>query len=364
MRSEDGTRFTINPQLKACFMQKKKLSVIVPFFNAEKTLTLCLNAVCRQVAAPDEIILVDNNSSDGSKKIVNSFIKAFTHLRISYVLEKTPGPSAARNAGANIATGEWLLFTDADCIPSRTWISDYLIHLSHDSLGAVAGCIRPYPPTNLIQKAISLFTLPPITKESIHSASNLREGFYPTANLAVRKKTFNSVGGFNESLRYGEDHELCHKIYNAGYSIKAIDTAVVEHIHRRTLKGLFMQAFGFGSSHPFELRYFTSGRTILASPFLDVNKSTPGKWIWLDLNQADKKIFFSLIPGLFWSPLYSLSIIYFLYLCFFIHKVAAQRNVFTKTGELPTLSLLLLLKSFALSAGRVAYSFKHKVLCI
>jgi GT2 family glycosyltransferase len=345
-------------------MEKPWISVIVPFNNANKTLKLCLNAICEQAAVPDEVILVDNNSSDGSRKIVDSFIESFKDLRVSCVSEKIPGPSAARNSGANIARGEWLIFTDADCIPSQTWISDYLLHFSDAGLGAVAGCIHPYPSTGLIQKSMSLFTLPSITKETVHTASNLRGGFFPTANLAVRREVFDLVGGFNNSLRYGEDHELCHKIYRAGYGIKAIKSAVVEHIHRSTLRGLLKQAFGFGSAHPFELRHFTPGRTILVFPFLEINKSTPGKWIWIDLNQADKKLLLSLIPGLFWSPLCSVAIIYFLYLCLFVHKIGKQRNVITTAKELPALSLFLLVKSFALGAGRLVHCIKHKVMCI
>ena len=307
---------------------------------------------------------MDNGSSDHSFEICKDFRGSHQNLRIVLREEIRQGPSAARNAGANYATGEWLLFTDADCVPSRTWISDYHVHFSEPGLGALAGCIQPYPPSNAIQKAIALFTLPPITKGILHSGSNLREGFYPTANLAVKKEVFDLVGGFNENLRYGEDHELCHKIYQAGYRIKAITEASVEHIHRSTLKGLWKQAFGFGSSHPFELKYFTSGRTIVAAPFLAVNRSTPGKWIWIDLNQADKKLILSLIPGFFWLPLCFLPIFYFFYLCFFIHKIATQRNVITKMRELPILSILLLLKSFALGAGRFLRSFEHKVLCI
>ena len=339
-------------------------SVIVPIFNAQETLQRCLSALAQSVNKSTEIILVNNSSTDNSLTICEDFKQSHPNLRILLLQEDTMGPSAARNTGANLAEGEWLIFTDADCIPSRTWISDYLVHFSDAGLGAVAGCIWPYPPSNLVQKAISIFTLPPITEEIVHSDFNIREGFYPTANLAVKKEIFDLIGGFNESLRFGEDHELCHKIYRAGYRIKAIETAVVEHIHRSTLKGLLKQAFGFGSSHPFELRYFTPGKTFLVFPFFKINKPTPGKWIWIDLNQADKKLLISLIPGLFWSPLYALSIIYFFYLCFFIYKVGAQRNVITKAKELPALSLLLLLKSFALSAGRFVYSFKHKVLCL
>lgn len=340
------------------------VSVIVPIYNAQETLQRCLSALALSVTEGTEILLVDNGSTDNSFAVCEEFRHRQPNLRILLLQEATKGPSAARNTGARIAKGEWLIFTDADCVPSRTWISDYLVHFSDVGLGAVAGCICPYPPSSAVQKAISLFTLPSNTREIVHMRSNLREGFYPTANLAVRKEAFHSVGGFNRSLRYGEDHELCHKIYSAGYRIKAIETAVVEHIHRSTLQGLLNQAFGFGSSHPFELRNFTSGRTILATPFLEVDKCTPGRWIWIDLNQADKKLLLSLIPGFFWPPLYSLSILYFLYLCFFIHKVAVQRNMSAKIHELPALSLLLLLKSFALGAGRFVHSFKHKVLCL
>jgi glycosyltransferase involved in cell wall biosynthesis len=340
------------------------LSIIIPIRNSKNTLEEAFAGLISSINRDCELILVDNKSIDDSLQLCRQFRDSNPNLRILIHSEFKIGPSAARNTGARLAKGEWLIFTDADCIPSRTWISDYLLHFSDAGLGAVAGCIHPYLPSNVVQKAISLFTLPPITKEIIHSGSNITEGFYPTANLAVKREIFDYVGGFNENLRFGEDHELCHKIYSAGYRIKAIETAVVEHIHRNTLKGLLKQAFGFGSSHPFELRYFTSGKTILAFPFLKINKPTPGKWIWIDLNQADKKLLISLIPGLFWPPLYALSIIYFFYLCFFIYKVGAQRNVITKAKELPALSLLLLLKSFALGAGRFVYSFKHKVLCL
>lgn len=343
---------------------KMPISVIVPVFNAEETLLECLSALSVNINGFTEIIIVDNASTDKSFAICEDFKHSHPNLRIRVLKEAIRGPSAARNSGASHAKGEWLIFTDADCVPSPTWIPDYAVQFSESRLGAIAGCILPYPPSNLVQKATSLFTLPPITNQSTHSSSDLREGFYPTANFAVKKEVFDLVGGFNNSLRYGEDHELCHKIYSAGYRIKAIENAGVQHIHRSTLKGILKQAFGFGSSHPFELRHFTSGRTILAAPFLEINKTTPGKWIWIDLNQADKKLLLSLIPGLFWSPLFFLSILYFFYLCFFVHKVATQRKVITKVRELPALSLLLLLKSFALGAGRFVRSFEHKVLCI
>lgn len=347
------------------------VSIIIPVYNAEDTIQKCLIGIAEGIknttyTPATEVILVDNGSSDNSFAICKNFQQSNPHIKVMIVEEAARGPSAARNTGAMLAKGTWLFFTDADCIPSRNWISDYAKHFADEEIGAIAGSIWPYLPTeaNLTQKSISLFTLPPITEEIVHSGFNLREGFYPTANIAVRKETFNLIGGFNENLIYGEDHELCYKIYKAGFKIKAITTALVKHIHRSTLKGLIKQAFGFGSAHPFELKHFTFGATILEFPFFHINRATPGRWIWIDFNQADKKMLFCIILGLIWPPLYPLAAIYFCYLCLFIMKISKQRGVSIRTWELPCLSVLLIIKSLALTAGRTIFSFKHKVICM
>ena len=337
---------------------------IIPFHNAEKTLKLCLDAVCGQASAPDEVILVDNNSTDSSKDIADSFIGEFGKLRITYAFCAKPGPSAARNKGANIATGDWLIFADSDCVPSSDWISDYMTHLDDDSIGAVAGCIKPYSPTNLTQKTLSLFTLPDNQMETIHNDFTINEGLYPTANLAVRKDVFNRIGGFDEKLRYSEDRELCSKIYKSGYRIKAVKNAEVEHIHRTTLGGLIKQSFGFGTGHPYKLRHLSQGTIILSLPFLEINKAKPGKHIWIDLNQADKKLLFPFLLGLIWWPFYILAPGYFLYLCIFLHRKSVEKRVNTKLMELPGIAFLLILKSLCLTCGRISHSFKHRVICV
>jgi cellulose synthase/poly-beta-1,6-N-acetylglucosamine synthase-like glycosyltransferase len=344
-------------------MEKKKVSVIIPFFNAEKTLTFCLNAVCHQAAAPDEIILVDNNSGDGSKEIVNSFIKAFRHLKISYVTEKTPGPSAARNKGAFVSRGEWLLFLDSDCVPSQDYISEMLFHFEENEIGAVAGCIHPFPPSNPVQKTLSLFSLPENPKEAVYDETSITQGLYPTANLAVRKSVFFAVGGFNLSLRYGEDHDFCFRVYRAGYKIKVVKNAVVRHIHRRNLKGLILQSFWAGAVHPYDLKHFSPGSIIVSLPFIQVNIPKPSVFIWIDLNQADKKFSASLFPALLWWPFGGLGIVYIFYLCLFVYKKAKAKGISISFWELPLISSLLILKSLCLTLGRISQSFTQKVIC-
>lgn len=345
-------------------MKNKKISVVVPFYNAEETLERCLTSIQNQNVKPEEIILLDNNSNDNSKNIVDSFISNFGESKAVYMKCIKQGVSAARNKGASIATGDWLIFTDSDCVTSPNWISDYIDHFDDDRIGAVAGCIKPYPPTNLVQKTLSLFTLPENPHEVVRDNCTFTKGLYPTANLAVKREIFNLVGGFNEALSYGEDHELCRKIYNSGHKIKAAKNAIVEHIHRKSLRKMVKQSFWFGTAHPYELRNFSPGVFIFTSPFIKMNRIKPGTHIWIDLNQADKKFLLLFLLGLMWWPFYSLLLIYVFNLFFFINNKSKKANISTKITELPLLSFLLTLKSFSLTLGRISYSFKHRVLCI
>ena len=101
-----------------------RFSVIVPFRNASRTLPACLQGLANQTFTRMECVFVDNGSTDDGAHIVDAFIhdRAFTHWRL--IGEVKPGASAARNRGAREAIGEWLAFTDADCVPTPAWQTD------------------------------------------------------------------------------------------------------------------------------------------------------------------------------------------------------------------------------------------------
>ena len=340
-----------------------RISIIIPVYNAEKTLKKCLKGISECINNTSELILVDNNSTDKSFSICEDFKASSPNIRTKLKKEFKKGPSSARNNGALSAEGEWLLFTDSDCVPTEDWLVDFLTHFNDSDIGAVAGCIKPFPPSNMVQKIQSLFTLSENQYENIYKSSNIIEGLFPAANLAVKKDVFNLVGGFNETLLYGEDRDLCYKIYQAGYGIKAVRNAVVEHIHRTKLIEFIKQSFCFGTSHPYELRHSSKGSIIILSPFLKINKYVPDRYIWIDLNQADKKILFLLLPIFFGWPFLSFLSCYLLYLCYFIYKKSLEKNIKTNLFELPILAFLLVLKSVLFTFGRVTYSFKFRVLC-
>jgi glycosyltransferase involved in cell wall biosynthesis len=91
---------------------KPELSVIIPVKNAEKTLRLSVLSVLRQQFSDLEIIIVDNNSTDNSFGLAQAFQNI--DARVKAFLCATPGPGAARNYGLQKASGEFVLFLDAD----------------------------------------------------------------------------------------------------------------------------------------------------------------------------------------------------------------------------------------------------------
>ncbi len=106
------------------------VSVIVPAYNASATIGRTLEALSKQnCSQPFEVIVVDDGSVDNTADIVRSFA-----VGASYVRQDNAGPASARNHGAQLAQGEFLAFTDSDCIPHEDWISQLM-----EGFGRAAG---------------------------------------------------------------------------------------------------------------------------------------------------------------------------------------------------------------------------------
>lgn len=90
-----------------------KVSIIIPVYNAEKYISTCLESVNLQTYRDFEVILVDDGSKDESKRICESFCQMYPK-QYKYYWQENSGVSAARNLGIAKATGEWIMFIDAD----------------------------------------------------------------------------------------------------------------------------------------------------------------------------------------------------------------------------------------------------------
>ncbi len=342
------------------------ISVVIPFYNAAATLPSCLAAIAAMRYDGAEYILVDNDSTDDSAGIANRFIQDNPALNARLVREERRGWQTARNRGAKISAGEWLAFTDADCIPDPDWLSDLAREMNEDAtVGALAGQILPGKMTNAVSKCLSMFTLPANRENRVWRAFTLVSGGFPTANFAVRRAVFEKLGGFDETAEPAGDYDLCARIYAAGLGIKALTNARVKHLHRTKLRNLIEQSRRFGETHAMLLKRYKPGVCLIEMPFVrSVRVERPGCRVWLEFHQADKKLTGTIIAGFIWPPLFLLSLAYFAYLSLSIYRQGARMHIPVKIMEAPVLAGLLLLKSAAMTSGRLYGSLRHRVICV
>ncbi|MEL6605511.1 MAG: glycosyltransferase family 2 protein [Cyanobacteria bacterium J06614_10] len=210
------------------------VSVIVPVFNDAERLRICLEALAGQTydAASYEVIVVDNGSdeSENIAGVVSNFPLAV------YAYEPRPGSYAARNKGLALAKGPVLAFTDADCIPSPTWIETGTQYLERTpNCGLVAGRIELFfkrEKGNAIElyENLTAFSQQRWLTEA-HGAA--------TANVFTFKSVVEKVGPFNESLFSSGDFEWSERVFLAGYRQVYAQDACVAHPARHTLKQLY-----------------------------------------------------------------------------------------------------------------------------
>lgn len=117
-----------------------KISVIIVTYNRAQMLKEALESLTTQSRLPDEVLVVDNNSSDQTKSVAESFSG---RLNINYIFEPVQGTSTARNTGIGHARGNLIIFFDDDCIAERDWLHYMEIPFIRDpAIGMVGGQIQ------------------------------------------------------------------------------------------------------------------------------------------------------------------------------------------------------------------------------
>ncbi len=172
------------------------LSIIIPAFNEERLIMHCLDSVAESLAANQkpgftaEIIVVDNNSTDKTAELA-------TQAGAKVVFEPINQIGRARNSGATVATGEWLLFVDADSLLNPGMVADILNMIES---GQYVGCgsVMHMPDLPWWGKAaIQLWTIFSVV---FHWASG--------ALVVCRADAFREVGGFNQELFAADEIDL------------------------------------------------------------------------------------------------------------------------------------------------------------
>ncbi len=233
------------------------LSVIVPAYNAEKSLPLLLASLDNQTWPDFEVTVVDDGSSDNSALLVER--SAYTLLQTS----GNHGPAHARNLGAKASRGHIFVFTDADCNPEHDWLEQVAQQFSRREVAAIMGRLI-LENSNWLGNTISSLGFPAggsLGFDKIWQvAPDGNTSSLSTCNCAVRKGAFQAAGGFDESFPFpgGEDTLLAKNLIDKGYSIKYCPDAVVRHAARSDLREFFRWQFKRGLSSYIFSRKITS----------------------------------------------------------------------------------------------------------
>ena len=165
-------------------------------------------------------------------------------LRIRHLVQNHLGPARARNAGARIAEGRFLVFTDDDCVPARDWLVRLARRLAEAPGRAVAGRTANGLPENTYAVTSQLL-VDYLNVYYNHDPDHAR--FATANNLALPRELFEAIGGFDARylLNAAEDRDLSYRLSRRGSLVFAPD-AVIYHSHRLTLLRFLGQHFRYG----------------------------------------------------------------------------------------------------------------------
>jgi len=211
------------------------ISVVVPVYNAARTIGACIAAIGKQDYPGEvELVVVDNGCTDASPAIIGQF--AFARL----IRCATRGPAAARNAGIAATRHPIIALTDSDCIPAPGWLSA-LVAANAPEIAGIGGRLEsanPGPVEDLVA-AISFNQ-----QASLDSSMP----YVITANCLFRRDALAAVGGFDESfpIAGGEDTDLGWRMTAAGARFAYADAALCLHNHPATRLDLVSQRMRYG----------------------------------------------------------------------------------------------------------------------
>lgn len=203
------------------------ISIIIPAFNAEKTIGGCIESVLAQEFEEEfELIVVDDGSNDGTA----GKVKESREARL--LQQENSGPAAARNNGVRNARGEIIVFTDADCTASQDWLREMIAPFKDKSVAAVQGAYKTR------QRAlVARFSQIEIEERYEKMLKAKQLDWIGSYSAAYRKKVFLEFGGFDESfpMASGEDTELSYRMAESGMRLFFNPRAIVFHSHPENL---------------------------------------------------------------------------------------------------------------------------------
>ncbi|HDH07261.1 MAG TPA: glycosyltransferase [Thermoproteales archaeon] len=225
-----------------------KVSVIIPVKNGEKFIERLLESLLEQEVKPDEIIVVDDGSQDGTVEIVEKYPVKLLHT------EGNRGANRGRNIGLSKASGDIIALIDADCIAPKDWLKNIKHELETGKYACIGGSVLPFPEIKdkfLAQYANEAFfpIMPVYQKERVINRDNVVKSRLPNSNnmAFLREAALKAGMYFDEDIRGGaEEHGFLWRLIEKGYTVKISPKLYIYHNHRTRLRDLLKQLYNYG----------------------------------------------------------------------------------------------------------------------
>jgi len=230
-----------------------RISVIIPARDEAARLPRSLESLRRQTlpSSAYEVIVVDDGSRDSTAEIAEA-----AGARV--LSQANRGPASARNAGAQVALGELLVFTDADCEAAPDFLAEIARAFEDPAIAGAMGAYRSKQRQRVARFVQAEFDFKQRRMARMRTINTVH-----TYAGAYRREVFLATGGFDERypIPSNEDQELSYRLAGHGHTMVFEPDAVVFHLHDRTLAEYIRRKFWLGywkaytlSKHPRHIR--------------------------------------------------------------------------------------------------------------
>ncbi len=236
------------------------VSLIIPTLNGERWLDDLLFALERQTLVPNEILLVDSGSTDGTLAIAQRYTSKHSFIRLHKIEPKDFDHGGTRTMAARKTAGDILLFMTQDAVPADNKAVELLVcsFESNEKVAAAYGRQLPGEDATLFGEHLRLFNYP--EKSQLRCQQDwyfygFKTVFISNSFAAWRRDVLIEQSFFPEHLLFGEDTVALAKMLEKGYYVAYVSEATVCHSHNYSILQDFKRYFDIGVLHETQAKY-------------------------------------------------------------------------------------------------------------
>lgn len=224
---------------------KMKISLITTVKDEEKGIGIFLDSIITQSIKPDEIVIVDGGSTDGTLKIIQDYKLKLKSIKL---IKRKGNRSVGRNVAIKNSKNMILACSDVGCILDKKWLEKITKPFEKKHVDVVAGFYKPLT-HSAFEKSLATYTCTMLDKLD-------PENFLPSSrSIAFKKSAWKSVGGYNEALDMCEDLVFARDLKKSGLQFVTVKNAIVYWPQRKTIWQAAKQFFNYAKGDG-QARYF------------------------------------------------------------------------------------------------------------